>query len=105
MQFTGNIIAKAKRRGGTTKDGKIWTVQEYVLETLEHYPQRIVFGVSGQNIDNFQLAEGDTITASISFNARKGTQGDAWFNNVMCYAVEVKKKPLPQPLPVGRGRD
>lgn len=90
MKFTGKIIAEAGRRGGTTADGKIWTFQDYVLETIEHYPQRIVFAVAGSNIDNFQLAVGDVVTVSLSFNARKGTRGDAWFNNIQCYSVEVK---------------
>lgn len=96
MNFTGKIIALAQRRGGTTKDGKIWSSQDYVLETIEHYPQRVVFGVFGDNVQNFQLSVGDTVTVSLTFNARKGRTADSWFNNISCYAVEVKKA-APEP--------
>lgn len=88
MDFTGNIIAEGRRSGGTTKDGKAWTSQEYVLETIERYPQRVVFSVTGENIDKFGIKEGQRLKISVDFHATRNEQRQQWYNNVRCWAAE-----------------
>ena len=40
MELTGKIIATLPERGGVSKAGNEWKIQEYVLETMEQYPAR-----------------------------------------------------------------
>lgn len=88
MEFTGNIIELGRRTCGTTADGKTWRVQEYVLETIEHYPQRIVFAVAGEDIGMFSLNVGDCVRASVSFRASKNKKTEMWYNSVRCWKAE-----------------
>lgn len=88
MDFTGNIIETGRRSGGVTAEGKVWTAQEYVMETIERYPQRVVFSVTGENIDKFGIQPGMRMKVSVDFHATKNKNSQQWYNNVRCWAVE-----------------
>ena len=49
MEITGRIIAVLEPRGGVSKSGNNWKVQEYVLETNEQYPRKMCFDVFGED--------------------------------------------------------
>ena len=56
MEITGKIIAVLEPRGGVSKTGNPWKVQEYVLETNEQYPRKMCFDVFGEDkIQQFNI--------------------------------------------------
>ena len=56
MEITGRIIAVLEPRGGVSKSGNNWKVQEYVLETNEQYPRKMCFDVFGEDkIQQFNI--------------------------------------------------
>ena len=60
MEITGRIIAVLEPRGGVSKSGNNWKVQEYVLETNEQYPRKMCFDVFGEDkIQQFNIQAGD----------------------------------------------
>ena len=41
MELAGKVIAVLEPRGGVSKTGNEWKVQEYVIETHDQYPKKI----------------------------------------------------------------
>ena len=74
MEITGKIIAVLEPRGGVSKTGNPWKVQEYVLETNEQYPRKMC------------LQAGEELTVSFDIDAREW-QG-RWFNSIRAWKVE-----------------
>ena len=87
MDITGKIIAVLPERGGTSKTGNEWKMQEYVLETHEQYPKKICFNVFGADkIAQFNIQAGEELTVSFDINARE-YQG-RWYNDIRAWKVE-----------------
>ena len=87
MEITGKIIAVLPERGGISKTGNEWKMQEYVLETHEQYPRRMCFNVFGADkISQFNIKAGEKMTVSVDFNAREN-QG-RWYNDIRAWRVE-----------------
>ena len=87
MEITGKIIAVLPERGGTSKTGNEWKMQEYVLETHEQYPKKICFNIFGADkIAQFNIQAGEELTVSFDINARE-YQG-RWYNDIRAWKVE-----------------
>ena len=97
MELTGKIIAVLPERGGVSKAGNEWKIQEYVLETMEQYPRKMMFNVFGADrIAQFNIQVGETLTVSFDIDAREW-QG-RWFNSIRAWKVE-RAAAAPQPAP------
>ena len=87
MEITGKIIAVLPERGGISKTGNEWKMQEYVLETHEQYPKKMCFNVFGADkIAQFNIQAGDELTVSFDINARE--YNGRWYNDVRAWRVE-----------------
>lgn len=87
MEITGKIIAVLPERGGISKTGNEWKMQEYVLETHEQYPKKICFNIFGADkIAQFNIQAGEEVTVSFDINARE-YQG-RWYNDIRAWKVE-----------------
>lgn len=87
MDITGKIIAVLPERGGTSaRTGNAWKVQEYVIETHEQYPKKMVFEVFGEDrIQRFNIQAGDEKTVSFDIDAREWN--GRWFNSIRAWNV------------------
>jgi hypothetical protein len=95
MEITGKIIAVLPERGGISKTGNEWKMQEYVLETHEQYPRKMCFNVFGADkISQFNIQAGEEMTVSFDINARE-YQG-RWYNDIRAWRVE-RGNPAPAP--------
>ena len=64
MELQGKIIAVLPAREGTSARGP-WKSQEYVIETHDQYPKKMVFNVFGADrIDQFAIKTGEEIIVS-----------------------------------------
>ena len=108
MEFTGKIIAILPQRGGVSKSGNEWKVQEYVIEDHGQYPRRMCFDVFGTDkIEQFNIQMGEELTVSFDIDARQWQ--DRWFNSIRAWKVErasatpaaanEQGAPLPPPAP------
>ena len=96
MEITGKIIAVLPERGGVSKTGNAWKVQEYVLETHEQYPRKICFNVFGADkISQFNIHAGEEMTVSFDINARE--YDGRWYNDIRAWRVERGTAPAPAP--------
>ena len=96
MEITGKIIAVLPERGGVSKTGNEWKMQEYVLETHEQYPRKICFNVFGvDKISQFNIQAGEEMTVSFDINARE--YNGRWYNDIRAWRVERGTAPAPAP--------
>ena len=99
MEITGKIIAVLPERGGTSKTGNEWKMQEYVLETHEQYPRKMCFNVFGADkIAQFNIQAGDELTVSFDINARE--YNGRWYNDIRAWRVERGTAPAAADIPV-----
>ena len=99
MEITGKIIAVLPERGGVSKTGNEWKMQEYVLETHEQFPKKLCFNVFGADkIAQFNIQAGDELTVSFDINAREYT--GRWYNDIRAWRVERGTAPAAAETPV-----
>lgn len=72
MELSGKVIAVLEPRGGVSKTGNPWKVQEYVIETHDQYPRRMCFDVFGEDkINQFNIQLGEELNVSFDVDARE----------------------------------
>lgn len=87
MELAGKVIAVLEPRGGVSKSGNEWKVQEYVIETHDQYPRRMCFDVFGADkIQQFNIQVGEELNVFFDIDAREW-QG-RWFNSIRAWKVE-----------------
>ena len=65
MELAGKVIAVLEPRGGVSKSGNEWKVQEYVIETHDQYPRRMCFDVFGADkIQQFNIQVGEELNVN-----------------------------------------
>ncbi len=85
MELQGKIIAALPERSGTNARGD-WKLQEFVLETHEAYPKKIVFSVFGADrLQRFNIQVNQEVLLSFDIDAHE-YQG-RWYNSVRAYDV------------------
>ena len=83
MELTVKIIALLPERGGISKAGNEWKIQEYVLETMEQYPRKMMFNVFGADrIAQFNIQLGETLTVSFDIDSRE--YNGRWYSRCSC---------------------
>ena len=94
MEITGKIIAVLPERGGVSKTGNEWKMQEYVLETHEQFPKKLCFNVFGADkIAQFNIQAGDELTVSFDINARE--YNGRWYTDVRVWRIEPAQAGAP----------
>ena len=101
MELQGKVIVVCEPRSGVSKStGNAWMTQDYVIETHEQFPKRMMFNVFGEDkIKQFNIQMGEELTVSFDIDARQWQ--DRWFNSIRAWKVDrVGAQPAgPQPAP------
>ncbi len=87
MELQGKIIAVLPERGGVSqRSGTEWKVQEYVIETHETYPKKMVFDVFGADrISRFNIQIGQEVLVAFDIDAHEWN--GRWFNSIRAFDV------------------
>ena len=87
MDIQGKVIAVLPEKTGVSAKGE-WKVQEYVIETHEAYPHKMVFSVFGADrIARFNVQVGQEVMVSFDIDAHE-YQG-RWCNSIRAYDVRL----------------
>jgi hypothetical protein len=87
MELTGKIIAVLPERGGISKAGNEWKIQEFVLETMEQYPRKMMFNVFGADrLAQFNIQLGEVLTVSFDIDSRE--YNGRWYTDVRAWRIE-----------------
>ena len=86
MEMQGRIIAVLPLKSGRSAKGE-WKSQQYVLETDEKYPKRLLFDLFGENkINEFDIQQGDLVTVSYDPDAHQ--KDGRWFGSNRAWNVK-----------------
>ena len=87
MELTGKIIAVLPERGGISKAGNEWKIQEFVLETQEQYPRKMMFNVFGADrLAQFNIQLGEVLTVSFDIDSRE--YNVRWYTDIRARKVD-----------------
>lgn len=85
MELQGKIISVLPAKTGTSARGD-WKVQEYVVETHDAYPKKMVFSVFGdERISRFNIQVGQEVTVAFDIDAHE--YNGRWFNSIRAFDV------------------
>ena len=85
MEIQGKVIAVLEARSGVSARGE-WKSQDYVIETHDAYPRKMVFGVFGADrISRFNIQLGQEVNVSFDIDAHE--YYGRWFNNIRAFDV------------------
>lgn len=88
MELAGKVIAILEARSGVSRTtGNPWMMQDYVIETHEQFPRKMVFNVFGEDkIKQFNIQMGEEINVFFDINARE-YQG-RYYNDIRAWRVD-----------------
>ena len=87
MEIEGIVLAIMPPTSGISRSGKEWYKQEFVLETREQYPKKVVFSrMNKEKIDKYPISQGQTVKVSFDIDAREFN--GKWYNSLTAWKVE-----------------
>ena len=87
MDLQGKVIAEMQERKGTSARGD-WKAKDFVIETHEQYPHKMVFTVFGEErLQRFNIQVGQEVNVSFDIDAHE--YNGRWFNNIRAYDVRL----------------
>lgn len=88
MELQGKIIAALPQRSGVSQRGE-WVAQDFVIETHDSYPKKMVFSVFGADrLQRFNIQIGQEVLVAFDIDAHE-YQG-RWFNSIRAYDVRLQ---------------
>lgn len=85
MEISGKIIQVLDEQSGTGRNG-VWKKQDFILETKSQYPKKVCLTVWGDKIEQFNMKEGDEVTAGIEIESRE--YNGRWYTDVKIWKVD-----------------
>lgn len=96
VQIEGKVVQILEEQSGTGKNGP-WRKQEFILETQDQYPKKVCITQWGDNIDQFNVQEGETLTAHVDIQSRE--YNGRWYTDVKAWKIERGQSQTPQDTP------
>ena len=91
MEIRGRIVQVLPQASGVSRTGNNWRKQEYVLETFDQYPRKVLFNFFNNAIDQYPLQVGEDIILSFELDSRSyvGRDGvERWSTEVRGWKAE-----------------
>lgn len=92
MEVTGTIVNVLPKQSGTSKTGKAWEKQEFILEVPGQYPKHILFATLGtEKIQRIMpnLIQGQVRTVFFDIDCREFN--GKYYNDVSAYSVQMPR--------------
>ena len=85
MELQGKVIVALTERTGVSSRGE-WKSQDFVIETHESYPHKMVFSVFGaERLQRFNIQVGQEVSVSFDIDAHE--YNGRWFNSIRAFDV------------------
>jgi len=87
MELQGKVIASLPAREGQSARGP-WKAQDFVIETHDAYPKKLVFSVFGEDrLQRFNIQLGQEVNVSFDIDAHE--YNGRWYNSVRAFDVRL----------------
>lgn len=88
MEIKGKVINVLPIVSGTSKEGKAWQLQPFVIETQEQYPRKVYIEIFGEKaIKDNPIIEGTIPTIHYDLESREFN--GRWYTSVRAWKVVV----------------
>ena len=85
MELQGKVITALPQRSGTSQRGE-WVAQDFVIETHDTYPKKMVFTVFGADrLQRFNIQQGQEVLVAFDIDAHE--YNGRWFNRITAFDV------------------
>lgn len=82
----GKIIEIFERQAGVSKSNKEWVKQDFLIETLDKYPKKVMFSMFGDKTDMlWKRAVGDVV--DVSFEVESREYNGKWYHNINAQTI------------------
>jgi len=89
LDITGKIVQIMNETSGQSKTGNTWVKQEFVIETYDKFPRKVMMSVMGDKVQELKrFKAGDEITASLNIESREWN--GRWYTDVRAWKIEGK---------------
>lgn len=95
MEIKGKVTQILPAQSGTSKSGKTWRKQNFVIETIEKYPRKLCFQLFGDKVNECP-ASGEEVT--VSFDIDSSEYNGRWYTQLSAWKV-VRPEAQPAPVP------
>ncbi|QQS52097.1 MAG: DUF3127 domain-containing protein [Bacteroidota bacterium] len=85
MEIQGKIVQLLPEQKGEGRNGQ-WRKKEYVLETQDQYPKKVIFNLWSEKIDQFPVKEGDKVKVHFDLESREFN--GRWYTDVKAWKIE-----------------
>lgn len=93
MELQGKIIAAMPERSGVSARGE-WKSQDFVIETHDQYPRKMVFTVFGADrLQRFGIQVGQEVLVAFDIDAHEWN--GRWFNDIRAFDVRPATAAMP----------
>ena len=101
MEITGRIIAVLPPQSGVSqRTGQQWASQQFVVQTDERFPQKLLFKVFGMDrLQQWNIQMGETLT--VQFTADAHENNGRWYGENNAYLVIRQGQQMQQPMQQG----
>ena len=87
LDITGKILQIMPPTSGTSKAGKDWVKQEFVIETQETYPKKVCISLMGDKTQELsKYTPGSEVKVSLNLESRE--YNGKWYTNVNAWRIE-----------------
>ncbi|MEI6507859.1 MAG: DUF3127 domain-containing protein [Bacteroidota bacterium] len=87
LEITGKIIQIMNETSGQSKTGNNWTKQEFVIETADKFPKKVMMSVMGDKVQELKkFKTGDEIKASLNIESRE--YNSRWYTDIRAWKIE-----------------
>lgn len=100
LSVKGKVQQILQTQSGTSKAGKEWSKQEFVIETDEQYPKNVCFTLFGDKVSLLNgVSAGEEV--EVSFNVESREYNGRWFHNINAWKIDkvTADEGVPAPPP------
>ena len=86
MKIKGKLTKKLNKVSGTSKTGKNWEKQEFVLETNAEYNSEICIATFGETMQELQsIKEGDNLEVNLNISSKEFN--GKYYHNITAWKI------------------
>jgi len=102
LQVTGKITKVLEATKGTSKAGKDWIKQSFIVQTTEDFNNIYCFEIFGEEkVEQFNKFNKVNDNVTVKFNVSCNEWGDKYFTNLSAWRVESESKTAEgEPMPM-----
>lgn len=87
LDVIGKIIQVMDPVRGTSKAGKDWVKQEFIIETQETYPKKICIGMMGEKTNEISKYRVEDMV-KVHLNIESREYNGKWYTNINAWKIE-----------------